>query len=120
PVAAVAEQGGDGALEHVVDLLTRGNDGRARIPGKHGGRQSRYAVVPVLIPDRPGELALLFQAAGVAGVNIEDVSIEHSPGMAVGVVQLSVEPAAAGRLADELRARGWSVPGETSAAPTAR
>ncbi|MBA9006396.1 prephenate dehydrogenase [Thermomonospora cellulosilytica] len=109
--AALLRDGGEGAMEHVRELLSRGNAGRARIPGKHGGRQSRYAVVPVVVQDRPGELALLFQAAGVAGVNIEDVAIEHSPGMPVGVVELSVEPAAAGRLADELRARGWSVPG---------
>ncbi|SEF54811.1 prephenate dehydrogenase [Thermomonospora echinospora] len=109
--AALLRDGSDGAMDHVAGLLTQGNEGTSRIPGKHGGRQSRYAVVPVVLPDRPGELALLFQAAGVAGVNIEDVSIEHSPGLAVGVVELSVEPAAAGRLADELRARGWSVPG---------
>jgi prephenate dehydrogenase len=94
----------------VTDLLHRGNAGRAKIPGKHGGRQSPYAIVSVLIPDRPGELALLFQAAGVAGVNIEDVVIEHSPGRPVGVVELSVKPAAAQRLAEELRSRGWSVP----------
>jgi prephenate dehydrogenase len=94
----------------ITELLRRGNAGRAKIPGKHGGRQSPYAIVSVLIPDRPGELALLFQAAGVAGVNIEDVVIEHSPGRPVGVVELSVKPAAAQRLAEELRSRGWSVP----------
>ena len=94
----------------VTDLLRRGNAGRAKIPGKHGGRQSPYTIVSVLIPDRPGELALLFQAAGVAGVNIEDVVIEHSPGRPVGVVELYVQPAAAQPLAEELRSRGWSVP----------
>jgi prephenate dehydrogenase len=95
----------------VTGLLERGGAGRRRLPGKHGDRAGAYAVVSVVIPDRPGELALLFQAAGVAGVNIEDVTIEHSPGRPVGVVELSVTPAAAQRLADELRARGWSVPG---------
>lgn len=109
--ASLLRDGGEGAAGHVVDLLARGNAGRARIPGKHGGRQSRYAVVSVVIPDRPGELALLFQAAGVAGVNIEDVTIEHSPGLPVGVAELSVRPEAAEKLAGELRARGWSVPG---------
>jgi prephenate dehydrogenase len=99
------------AADLVSDLLRRGNAGRVKIPGKHGGRQPRYAIVSVLIPDRPGELALLFQAAGVAGVNIEDVVIEHSPGRPVGVVELSVRPEAAERLAGELRNRGWSVPG---------
>jgi prephenate dehydrogenase len=95
----------------VTGLLERGGAGRRRLPGKHGDRAGAYAVVSVLIPDRPGELALLFQAAGVAGVNIEDVTIEHSPGRPVGVVELSVKPAGAQRLAEELRARGWSVPG---------
>lgn len=94
----------------VNDLLVRGKAGRARIPGKHGGRPRRDTTVSVLIADRPGELGLLFQAAGVAGVNIEDVAIEHSPGRPVGVVELSVRPEAVQRLAEELRARGWSVP----------
>jgi prephenate dehydrogenase len=109
--ASLLRDGSDGAATHVVDLLSRGQHGRARIPGKHGGRPSDYAVVPVVIPDRPGELALLFQAAGVAGVNIEDVTIEHSPGLPVGVAELSVRPEAAERLAAELRARGWKIPG---------
>lgn len=94
----------------VADLLVQGAAGHGRIPGKHGCRPNRYATVPVLIPDRPGELALLFQAVGVAGVNIEDVVIEHSPGRSVGVVELSVSPESVLPLAQELRARGWSVP----------
>jgi prephenate dehydrogenase len=106
--AAALRAGTDPA---VTGLLERGGAGRRRLPGKHGDRASAYAVVSVVIPDRPGELALLFQAAGVAGVNIEDVTIEHSPGRPVGVVELSVTPDAAQRLAGELRARGWSVPG---------
>ncbi|MGI5227493.1 prephenate dehydrogenase [Actinoallomurus iriomotensis] len=110
-LAATAAALRAGAETDVTELLRRGGTGRRRLPGKHGDRAGTYAVVSVLIPDRPGELALLFQAAGVAGVNIEDVTIEHSPGRPVGVVELSVTPAAAQRLADELRARGWSVPG---------
>jgi len=99
------------AAGQLADLLGRGNAGRGKIPGKHGGRPSAYAVVSVLIPDRPGELARLFQATGEAGVNIEDLAIEHSPGLPVGVAELSVKPEAAETLAAELRARGWSVPG---------
>src|SRR5262249_9746844 len=99
-----------GAHEEVTDLLLRGNKGRARIPGKHGGRAMPYTNVAVLVPDRPGELAMVFQAAGVAGVNIEGVVIEHSPGRPLGIVELSVKPESASRLAVELRARGWSVP----------
>jgi prephenate dehydrogenase len=65
--------------------------------------------VPVVLPDRPGELARLFAAAGEAGVNIEDVSIEHSPGQPVGLVALAVAPGAEKQLATALVARGWQV-----------
>lgn len=99
------------AAEKINELLARGNAGYGRIPGKHGGRPREYAVVSVLIPDRPGELARLFQATGEAGVNIEDLVIEHSPGLPLGVAELAVKPEAAQTLAAELRARGWSVPG---------
>ncbi|MEU5879799.1 prephenate dehydrogenase [Spirillospora sp. NPDC047279] len=109
--ASLLRDGSEGAAAHVADLLLRGNAGRARIPGKHGGDQKTYAVVTVVIPDRPGELAMVFQAAGIAGVNIEDVTIEHSPGRPLGALEISVKPEDAERLADELRARGWSVPG---------
>ncbi|MFB4297340.1 prephenate dehydrogenase [Actinomadura sp. NTSP31] len=109
--ASLLRDGSEGAAAHVADLLLRGNAGRSRIPGKHGGGQSAYATVQVVIPDRPGELAMIFQAAGIAGVNIEDVTIEHSPGRPLGVLELAVVPEAADTLAAELRARGWSVPG---------
>ena len=62
----------------------------ARIPGKHGGKPPELTVVQVVIADKPGELARLFTAAGAASVNIEDIRIEHSPGLPVGVAELSV------------------------------
>src|SRR5690606_28787929 len=68
-----AAAAGDEAMREVTDLLRRGNAGRGRIPGKHGGPARDYAVVQVVIGDRPGELARLFQVAEEAGVNIEDV-----------------------------------------------
>ena len=79
----------------------------ARIPGKHAGPATRYAIVQVVIPDQPGELARLFQAAGDAGINIEDIGIEHSPGLPSGVAELAVKPDAAAPLAAALSARGW-------------
>jgi prephenate dehydrogenase len=93
----------------VVTLLEVGQAGVARIPGKHGGEPREFTAVQVVIPDRPGELARLFDATGAAGVNIEDVRIEHSPGLPVGVAELSVRPAEAGRLLDALEAGGWPV-----------
>ena len=99
----------DDSDKTVAALLYRGQAGVARIPGKHGGAPREFAVVQVVIPDQPGELARLFEAAGAARVNIEDVRIEHSPGLPVGVAELSVRPAEAGVLLDALEAGGWPV-----------
>jgi len=99
----------DGDPKSVATLLDVGQAGVARIPGKHGGAPREFTVVQVVIRDQPGELTRLFDAAGRAGVNIEDVRIEHSPGLPVGVAELSVRPAEAGPLLDALEAGGWPV-----------
>lgn len=98
-----------GGAAGVEDVLRRGNTGRARIPGKHGAAPAVYETVSVLIGDQPGELARVFADAGRAGVNIEDVRIEHSTGQQAGLVQLMVAPAAAPALAAALREHGWNV-----------
>ncbi len=110
--ADLAEAAGmltDGDPKSVAILLDHGQAGVARIPGKHGGEPREFTGVQVVIRDQPGELARLFDAAGAAGVNIEDVRIEHSPGLPVGVAELSVRPAEAGTLLDALEAGGWPV-----------
>ncbi len=104
---APRDDAGDEALATVRDLLERGVAGRRRIPGKHGGPPSTFAVVPVVLEDRPGGLARLFADAGRAGVNIEDVRIEHSPGQPVGLVELAVRPEVAQELTAALVALGW-------------
>ena len=93
----------------VTSLLDRGRAGAGRIPGKHGGLPRNFTVVQVVLADRPGELARLFNAAGAAGVNIEDIRVEHSPGLPVGVAELSVRPDQAGPLLDAMEAGGWPV-----------
>jgi prephenate dehydrogenase len=106
---ALAE--GDGtATNEITQLLKRGVAGHDRIPGKHGGPASSYAVVQVVIGDRPGQLARLFQVCDEVGVNVEDVRLEHAPGLPLGIAELSVEPDAAGTLAEALHERGWQVP----------
>ncbi|HEY9332415.1 MAG TPA: prephenate dehydrogenase [Streptomyces sp.] len=95
--------------EGIQDVLRRGNAGRVRVPGKHGAAPASYEVVAVLISDRPGELAGIFADAGRAGVNVEDVRIEHATGQQAGLVQLMVEPSAAPALSAALRDRGWSI-----------
>ena len=98
-----------GAVGAVTDVMTRGNAGRARIPGKHGGAPRRYAEVQVLVPDAAGELGRLFSDVGAAGVNIEDFSLEHSAGQRAGIALISVLPAAAQGLEEALDAKGWRV-----------
>ena len=99
----------DGDPKSVATLLDHGQAGVARIPGKHGGEPREFTVVQVVIRDQPGELSRLFDAAGAAGVNIEDVRIEHSPGLPVGVAELSVRPGEAATLLAALEAGGWPV-----------
>ena len=100
------QSGGD---KELTALLDQGRAGVARIPGKHGGPARAFAGVQVVISDQPGELARLFGAAAAAGVNIEDVGIEHSPGAPLGVAELSVRPEAAGPLITALADAGWPV-----------
>ncbi|GHH61953.1 prephenate dehydrogenase [Streptosporangium violaceochromogenes] len=98
------------AMDGVTDLLRRGVRGTGRIPGKHGGPARTYATVQVIIGDRPGELARLFKVAEAAGVNIEDVRLEHAPGLPLGAADLSVQPEAVEILSRALRGHGWHLP----------
>src|SRR5690606_34784695 len=93
----------------IRDVLSRGNAGQVRVPGKHGSAPRVYETVAVLIDDQPGQLARIFADAGRAGVNIEDVRIEHATGQQAGLVQLMVEPEAAPGLVAALRERGWAI-----------
>jgi prephenate dehydrogenase len=95
--------------EGLAALLDGGRSGAARIPGKHGGKPRNFTVVQVVIADRPGELARLFNAAGAAGVNIEDIRLEHSQGLLVGVADLSIRPDQAPTFLAAMEAGGWPV-----------
>jgi prephenate dehydrogenase len=107
--AAARELAGASGKSDVAGLLDRGRAGVTRIPGKHGGQPRNFRLVQVVIADRPGELARLFNAAGAAGVNIEDIRLEHSPGLPVGVAELSIRPDQADTLLDAMEAGGWPV-----------
>lgn len=112
PAYAAPGRAGDiapGAVGAITDVMSRGNAGQARIPGKHGGAPRRYAEVQVLVPDEPGMLGRLFTEVGEAEVNIEDFAMEHSPGQSAGIAMLSVLPSSAQRLEQALDARGWRV-----------
>jgi prephenate dehydrogenase len=97
------------SVKLLMGLLDEGSAGVARIPGKRGAPVRDNAVVQVVIRDQPGELARLFQVAGESGVNIEDIGIEHSPGLPVGVAELTIRPDSVARLTQALAAAGWPV-----------
>lgn len=107
--AETAQTPARGARATVAGLVAEGNAGERRIPGKHGAPHTSYAVVPVLVPDRPGELARLLHDVGAAGVNLEDLRLEHSQGQPVGLAEVLVVPAAAPTLVSALRELGWTV-----------
>jgi prephenate dehydrogenase len=89
--------------------LERGMAGTRRIPGKHGTAPVAYAQVVVEIPDTPGALGRLFAQVGDAGVNVEDVAIEHDQIRQVGYLAMSVAPEQAAGLERAMRAAGWDV-----------
>jgi prephenate dehydrogenase len=97
------------AVGAINQVMTAGNEGVARIPGKHGDAASKYGTVSVLIPDEPGFLGRLFAEIGDAGINIEDFRLEHSLGQAQGLATIYVVPASVEPLCEHLQRRGWSV-----------
>jgi prephenate dehydrogenase len=76
--------------ERIESTLRAGNEGKLRIPGKHGTGQNRFESVNVKISDQPGALAELFAGVGSLNINLEDVRIEHVMGAPSGIVQLYV------------------------------
>ncbi len=107
----LADGDGVGAREVLARIVSQGNAGHARIPGKHGAAPTAYSVVVVLVPDQPGELARLLHDVGDAGVNLEDLHLEHGMGQPFGLAEISVLPAVAERLGEELSTRGWRLHG---------
>lgn len=102
-LAALGDRGDLGSV------LRAGVAGTARIPGKHGRSAEAWTEVVVEIPDTPGALAKLFADVERAGVNVEDVAIEHDQVREVGFLALSVDPQRAAALAAELEAAAWTL-----------
>lgn len=98
-------------IPRVREELQAGAAGRARIPGKHGAAAAQYAEVGVMVADRPGEMGRLFTAVGDAGINLEDMRIEHVLGRPSGLVLLSVRPEVVADLSTALAERGFDVRG---------
>jgi prephenate dehydrogenase len=101
--------GSVGARAVLARAVADGNAGYALIPGKHGAAPTTYATVIVAVPDEPGALGRLLHDVGEAGVNMEDLHLEHGIGQPFGLAELSVLPAAVQPLIVALGSLGWSV-----------
>ena len=95
--------------EAIESLIRDGQRGRRGIPGKHGGSSRDYTYLPIVIDDKPGQLAALFEECASAGVNVEDLAIEHSPGQLTGLITLSLSADDAKSLSLHLQKVGWKV-----------
>jgi prephenate dehydrogenase len=92
----------------IDEFIKSGNRGRSMIPGKHGGVARNYTFLPVVIEDKPGQLAALFDECATAQVNVEDVTIEHSPEQYTGLITLALSKDDAQKLYLHLLKEGWS------------
>jgi prephenate dehydrogenase len=112
-LAVLAAASEDGPAQSAVrDVLTRGNAGRALVPVKRGVLDRDVAVVGVRVPDQPGQLADLLVRAAAAGINVEDVRVEHLAGRQTGVVELLVRTDDRAPLAQALVTAGLEVLGQ--------
>lgn len=93
----------------ISSLMAEGRKGRALIPGKHGGVAREYSFVPIVIDDRPGQLGAIFNECAAINVNVEDLTIEHSPGQLSALITLALTHAEAEKLSAHLTSIGWNV-----------
>ena len=90
-------------------FLARGRAGARSLPGKHGLAAEDFVTIIIEIPDTPGALARLFGDIDEAGVNIEDLSIEHDPDRLYGWLSVAVDPVSAERLTFAMQRAGWTL-----------
>ena len=109
-IDALENPGVAGSRRILAETMTAGNAGSAMLPGKHG-QDRTFAQLVVKIDDTPGELARLLSEIGDAGVNMEDLRLEHSPGAHIGLAEISVLPEVEEKLVAELEERGWKIAG---------
>jgi len=104
-----AAESTSGTQPELTAWLAAGLVGVNRLPGKHGNYPETYVTIDVVIPDRVGALQQLFADVTAAGVNIEDIRIDHDVAALQGHAQLAVLPPAEAALTAALSQHGWSV-----------
>lgn len=95
--------------DELADWLELGRAGVNALPGKHGLSRQAWAEVVVGIPDTPGALAGLFADIEAAGVNVEDLAIDHDPVREVGWLSVQVRSEDVAELVQAMVDGGWQV-----------
>ena len=98
-----------GEKEKIQEIFEEGAAGRIKVSGKHGALPRNYVQLLIVIEDKPGQLSQLFLQCAQINANIEDLSIEHSPGQETGLITLSFSAHDAPRVIEYLRAHSWKV-----------
>jgi len=93
----------------IAELIASGRQGKAAIPGKHGGVAREYSYLPIVIDDKPGQLGSIFNECAAMNVNVEDLIIEHSPGQLSALITLALSQTDADKLFTHLTSIGWNV-----------
>ena len=91
------------------EVLIKGRKGRQLLPGKHRSSSRDYIYLPVVLEDKPNQLAALFDECAKINVNVEDIKIEHSPEQETGLVILALKPENASKLQSHLASNSWRV-----------
>ena len=95
--------------DKIAALIAAGRDGKAMIPGKHGGKARAYTYLPIVIDDKPGQLGAIFNECAAMQVNVEDLNIEHSPGQLSALITMALSLPDAEKLSAHLTSIGWNV-----------
>ncbi|MGA1279911.1 MAG: prephenate dehydrogenase/arogenate dehydrogenase family protein, partial [Candidatus Nanopelagicaceae bacterium] len=92
----------------ILKVFQEGKSTRTLLAGKHGGVPRDYIFFRIVIDDRPGVLAELFALCGEVNVNVEDLTIEHSPNQETGLITLAIAPEHKTPLEMILNDRSWN------------
>lgn len=105
-VKAAISQGNESEILRIFEAAA---EIKSQIGGKHGSRPRQYKYVNIVIDDRPGQLAAIFNECAAIAVNVEDLSLEHSPQQLTGLIRLALSESDAVRLHSHLEVNGWRV-----------
>ena len=94
-------------LRKTQEILELGRENHRRIPGKHGGAKRDYWYLPIIIEDKPGQLAKIFDTCALVFANVEDLTIEHTPGQESGLVTLALSKGDSYKVFNQLTLDGW-------------